>query len=607
MIPQAFIDELLSRIDIVEIINPRLTLKKTGQNYTGLCPFHGEKTPSFTVSPDKQFYHCFGCQVSGNALQFLMAFEQLDFIVAIEMLATKAGLEIPKASSPASKERQQERKSIYQILAQSTEYYQTQLKEHPGRNVAVNYLKERGLSGTIAKNFGLGFAPQGWDNLYLALAKTNHEHDLLRDSGMVVEKTTDGQEKRYDRFRERIMFPIRDMSGRVIAFGGRAIGADKPKYLNSPETPVFHKGRALYGLYEARKHNRKLDSLIVVEGYMDVVALAQHGLSNAVATLGTATTPQHLARLFQVVPRIIFAFDGDKAGRNAAWKALLAALSHMSDGRSARFLFVPDGEDPDSLIRLEGKKKFALRLAGAMSFSDFFYQTLTEGVNTSDFDGKAELGKLAMALILKMPKGIFRELMLNKLSKLTNLTADRLMQLSIAAPPEYAADPSGYGADDHHDALIEYDDPSTPHATAAPAYIAVAAKRAISILLCVPDIARELSETDYSALGSTAGFELLVEVIGVILSAEIKSSLLLLSYFEGRLEFVQLRQLAEKEPLLNVSQMYDELIEILDTANRQKIMQPAASRYKALSSKLWQQLTKEEKLELVQLVKIFKV
>ncbi|MBT3868308.1 MAG: DNA primase, partial [Gammaproteobacteria bacterium] len=363
MIPQEFIEEVLERTDIVEIIEPRVTLKKSGQNYTGLCPFHDEKSPSFSVSQDKQFYYCFGCQASGSALKFLMEFDRMDFVSSIEHLAQRVGLEVPRdqKSDPGVS---QKRKSIYEVLDQSTSFFREQLKSHESRARAVDYLKRRGLSGEIARDFGVGYAPPGWDNLMSKLAISNADRQLLIDSGMLTEQAEEG--KTYDRFRDRIMFPIRDLRGRTIAFGGRVLDDDaKPKYLNSPETDVFHKGRELYGLFEARKRVKKLNKLIVVEGYMDVVALAQHGVGYSVATLGTATSTDHIERMFRIVPQIVFCFDGDNAGRNAAWKALLSTLPAMEDACSAKFLFVPDGDDPDSLIRREGQEKFEARVGKA--------------------------------------------------------------------------------------------------------------------------------------------------------------------------------------------------------------------------------------------------
>ena len=435
MIAPEFIDELLARTDIVEVVQSRVVLKKTGQNYTGLCPFHKEKSPSFSVSQDKQFYYCFGCQASGSALKFLMEFERLEFLAAIEMLAGNAGMQVPQTSSQGSPERNERRKSIYNILEQAADFYQAQLKQHSHKAQAIDYLKARGVSGEIARDFGLGYAPPGWDNLYKDQAKTNLEHDLLIESGMVVHNKD--EDKTYDRFRDRIMFPIRDIRGRVIAFGGRILGEGQPKYLNSPETPVFHKGRELYGLFEARKRTQKLTQLLVVEGYMDVVALAQNDINYAVATLGTATSGEHLERMFRLVSRLVFCFDGDNAGRNAACKALAVALPLMRDGRSARFLFLPDGEDPDSLVRKEGKDKFEWRLDQAQPLPDFFFNKLQADIDIKSLDGKAHLSNLAMPMINEIPSGVFKQLMIEQLSILTGLAADKLVAASASVAARY--------------------------------------------------------------------------------------------------------------------------------------------------------------------------
>ena len=350
LIPQSFIDDLLNRTDIVDVVSSRVQMKKAGKNYTACCPFHKEKTPSFSVSPDKLFYYCFGCGAGGNALGFIMDHDNLDFPQAVEELAKAAGMEIPREESGRPhKPRQPTDSPLYPLLTAAADFYRQALKIHPARKAAVDYLKGRGLTGEIARDFGLGFAPPGWDNLYKHLSSDTLQQKAMIDAGLLVENAETG--KRYDRFRDRVMFPIRDSRGRIIAFGGRVLGDDKPKYLNSPETPVFHKGQELYGLFEARKFNRSLDEIIVVEGYMDVIALAQQGLRNAVATLGTATSEEHMKRLFRVVPSVLFCFDGDQAGRNAAWRALEATLPCLQDGRRARFLFLPEGEDPDTLVR----------------------------------------------------------------------------------------------------------------------------------------------------------------------------------------------------------------------------------------------------------------
>ncbi len=414
-IPQHFIDELLTRVDIVDVINTRVPLKQAGHEYKACCPFHDEKTPSFTVSPVKQFYHCFGCGAHGTAVGFLMEYERLSFPEAIETLAENAGIEVPRE---AQTERGPDLSPIYDTLEQAARFYAWQLRHHPDSARAVEYLRRRGLSGDVAAEFRLGYAPPGWDNLLRELGTDEAAVGRLRSAGLISEP---GDGKRYDRLRERIVFPIHDARGRVVGFGGRVLGDATPKYLNSPETPVFHKGRELYGLYEARRHARNLERLIVVEGYMDVVALTQFGIRNAVATLGTATTADQLEKLFRAVPEVVFCFDGDRAGRDAAWKALDTALPLMREGRQARFLFLPEGEDPDSLVRAEGAKAMQERFANAQPLSEFLFARLAEKVDTRSLDGRARLAELAKPLIARVPAGVFRELLGQRLAELVRL------------------------------------------------------------------------------------------------------------------------------------------------------------------------------------------
>ncbi|OBS35401.1 DNA primase [Pseudomonas syringae] len=448
LIPQSFIDDLLNRTDIVDVVSSRVQLKKAGKNYTACCPFHKEKTPSFSVSPDKQFYYCFGCGAGGNALGFIMDHDNLDFPQAVEDLAKAAGMEVPREQSvKGQKPRQPTDSPLYPLLTAAAEFYRQALKSHPSRKAAVDYLKGRGLSGEIARDFGLGFAPPGWDNLYKHLSSDSLQQKVMIDAGLLIENAETG--KRYDRFRDRVMFPIRDSRGRVIAFGGRVLGDDKPKYLNSPETPVFHKGQELYGLFEARKFNRNLDEIIVVEGYMDVIALAQQGLRNAVATLGTATSEEHLKRLFRVVPNVLFCFDGDQAGRNAAWRALEATLSNLQDGRRARFLFLPEGEDPDTLVRSEGTDAFKARInQHAQPLADYFFEQLTKESDPRSLEGKAHMATLAAPLIDKVPGANLRILMRQRLTEITGLTGEAVSQLVQSAPAE--APPS-------YDPYVDYD------------------------------------------------------------------------------------------------------------------------------------------------------
>ncbi len=418
-IPQHFIDEVVSRTDIVDVINTRVTLKKRGNSHVACCPFHNENTPSFNVSQQKQFYHCFGCGESGSAISFLMNYENMHFVDAIEYLAENLGLEIPQEAADFSQQRN-ESKPLYALLEQVSEFYQQQLKSH---EPAIAYLKNRGLSGDTAKRFGIGYAPDGWD----ALNQHFPEREvMLLKTGML--KTSDkagaAKDRAYQRFRDRIMFPIRDSRGRVIAFGGRVMGQDEPKYLNSPETPLFHKGSELYGLYEARKAAQDAGHVIVVEGYMDVIALAQHGIDHAVATLGTAANQQHSDILFKIVPNIVFCFDGDKAGRRAAWRALEATLPVLQDGRDAHFLFLPDGEDPDTIVTHQGPAGFYDKLSERVPIIDYLYEHLAEDIDMTSIGGKAQLAEKAKPLVATIQPGVYKQLAYRRLEALIGIPVD---------------------------------------------------------------------------------------------------------------------------------------------------------------------------------------
>ncbi|MEM5529065.1 DNA primase [Gammaproteobacteria bacterium AS21] len=422
-IPQSFIDDLLARTDIVDIIDARVTLKKTGKNYSGLCPFHKEKSPSFSVSPDKQFYYCFGCGAGGNAIGFMTDYENLPFPQAVEELAKHAGLEIPKDNSPQRK-NEQLYQAQFKVLDLASAFFQAQLKNHSAKDNAINYLKGRGLDGKIVKQFSIGFAPPGWDNLIKSIGLTDTDQQHLERSGMLIRH--EEKDSLYDRFRDRIMFPIRDMRGRVIAFGGRILGEGKPKYLNSPETDTFHKGRELYGLYEARKTSRKLDKIIIVEGYMDVVSLAQFEINYSVATLGTATSIHHLERLYKIVPEIIFCFDGDSAGLKAAKRALETVMPVIKDGQQAKFLFLPEGEDPDTLIRTKGRENFEHMISTATSMSEYFFQSLSENMDMQSIDGRALFSSQALPLIQQMQPSLLQQMMQEKISEVTGLSLTQL-------------------------------------------------------------------------------------------------------------------------------------------------------------------------------------
>jgi len=433
LIPQRFIDDLLARVDILDVVDPRVKLRKTGKNYAGLCPFHQEKSPSFTVNPDKQFYYCFGCGAGGNAIGFVMNFDNLDFPEAVEVLAKDAGLEVPREDSGQTRQQSSRYDALLALLKEVGDFYQNQLRKHAQKQRAVDYLKGRGLSGEIARDFLLGYAPPGWDNVLKTFGSDDTRRQLLLEAGLLIESPDNQKNPLYDRFRDRIMYPIRDSRGRIIGFGGRVLGDDKPKYLNSPETPVFHKGEELYGLYEARQKVKKPERFVIVEGYMDVIALAQNGINYCVATLGTATSSAHLRTLFKHVPEVVFCFDGDNAGREAAWRALQQALPLLEDGRSARFLFLPEGEDPDTQVRRIGASAFEASLASATRLPDFFFDTLSARLDRNTMEGKAQLGRLALPLIEKLPKGIFRQLMLDELVKLTGVAISAMGQQAASS------------------------------------------------------------------------------------------------------------------------------------------------------------------------------
>ena len=498
-IPQSFIDELLARVDVVDVVDSRVKLKKTGKNYSACCPFHNENTPSFTVSPDKQFYYCFGCGASGTALRFVMEFDGLSFPDAVEKLADQMNMAVPReAASQREVQQEQEHQSLFKRMEAASQFFERQLREHDKRDRAIQYLKGRGLSGKAAKFFGIGYAPPGWDNLQEALGTDKTAVRELVTSGMLIEKD-DG--RTYDRFRDRIMFPIRDARGRYIAFGGRVLGDEKPKYLNSPETPIFQKNRELYGLYEARKIRQKLTRFVIVEGYMDVVALAEFGIHYAVATLGTATSEHHLRRLFKIVPEVIFCFDGDDAGRTAAARAMETALPVLSDGVQARFLFLPDGEDPDTLIRQEGRDGFEKRLNESLHLPEFLFEQLKQQVDFDTLDGKARLDKMAAPLIGKLPKGTLRSLMEKRLEDMIGTRSAAMAAVNETAPePEPEID-DGVSMPD---IITEPVPPSHAPDTEDP--LAPMVHRAISSLVRFPGLAQELSipeteaETEYERL-----------------------------------------------------------------------------------------------------------
>jgi DNA primase len=415
-IPQNFIDDLLARTDIVELIDSHVPLKKTGQNYQALCPFHDEKTPSFSVRQDKQFFHCFGCGANGNAITFLMEYNRLEFVEAIEDLAGRAGLTIPREEGDKTPGKDHELTEMYELMELVINFYRKQLRDHPQAGQAVDYLRQRGITGELAARFELGYAPDNWDSLIRELGQSEPALNRLLKTGMVIRKDNGGF---YDRFRQRIIYPIRDQRGRAIGFGGRIINEGNPKYLNSPETPIFHKGHELYGLYQARHASGNLPRLYVVEGYMDVLALAQFGINNTVATLGTAVTREHMERIFRSTTEVIFCFDGDEAGRKAAWRALETALPLLRDGRQAYFMFMPQDQDPDDFIRAHGQQQF-LDSSQYQSLSDYLLENLTRDFNPAIREHKGKLVHNAIPYLQKLPQGSLKQLLFDKIAALTD-------------------------------------------------------------------------------------------------------------------------------------------------------------------------------------------
>ncbi len=422
MIPQHFIDDLIARADIVDVIGRRVQLKKSGREFKACCPFHDEKTPSFYVVPHKGFYNCFGCGAHGTALGFLMEYDHMSFVEAVETLAQMIGIEVPREEGARPAQRYDE---LFDLLLRVERFFQAELRSH---DAAIDYLKRRGVDGATAKRFGVGFAPEGWSTVLDKFGTSQQAIDRLLAVGLIIRKDNG---KHYDRFRNRVMFPIRDTRGRTIGFGGRVMGDEEPKYLNSPETVLFHKGRELYGLHEARQALRSIERLVVVEGYMDVIGLARHGINYGVATLGTATTGDHLNRLFRLTDDIFFAFDGDRAGRKAAWRALENALPHMREGRQIRFVFLPEKQDPDSYVQAEGANAFEQLLDEGLPLAEFLIQELAADVDLGSVDGRARLAERAGPLLRRLPQGVYRELLLDGLGERVGLAGSRLTDLLL--------------------------------------------------------------------------------------------------------------------------------------------------------------------------------
>ena len=544
-IPQSFIDDLVARTDIVELIGARVTLKKSGREYKACCPFHGEKTPSFWVSPDKQFYHCFGCSAHGTALGFLMNHDRLTFPEAVEELAARAGIEIPREARPDDG-RSRDDADLAALMGKVAVHWQSLLRAEPR---ASRYAGEqRGLTPETLDRFLVGYSANSWNDVLRRFGPA----EPLAACGLVIEReggAGSGSERHYDRFRDRLMFPIRDARGRVIAFGGRIIDQGEPKYLNSPETTLFHKGRELYGLYEVRQSRTPLKRLIVVEGYMDVVRLHQAGITYAVATLGTATTPEHLKRAFRLVPEMVFAFDGDRAGRAAAWRALNNALPEAREGRQLKFLFLPEGQDPDSLVGAEGREAFEARLEGALPLSEYLVQELASQADLTHADGRARFAELARPLVAKVPDGVYRELLVERLAEAIRLPSARLRSLWETAD---ASSPGGGGRGATGRDTPQGGGPRATAKTGQSAGRGNLMRQAVQGLVHHPRIATRLDPTHLAALETLQepGADILRALIVDLRAQPITTTAQLLERWRDRPEAERLARLATAESLM---------------------------------------------------------
>lgn len=566
-IPREFIDLLLAKIDLVDIINTQIPLrKKSGSNYFARCPFHNEKSASFSVSQPKQFYYCFGCGAHGNAIDFMMQHDRLSFPEAIESLARQVSMEVPHTASPVKKE--DSLPALYDLMSQVTAYYYEQMRKSPR---AIEYLKNRGISGLIAQQFSLGYATTGWSHVLDHFGKTEADKRKLFDTGIIIKKAEGGY---YDRFRDRIIFPIHDYRGRLIGFGGRIIDEGEPKYLNSPETPLFQKGHELYGLHQALKSNRKLDRVMIVEGYMDVIALFQHGISYAVATLGTATTQHHLQRLFRYTSEILFCFDGDEAGRTAAWRALQVIFPVMQDSLQVRFLFLPEGEDPDSLIRKEGKPLFEKRLESALSLSAFFFQTINRQSDLSTLEGRARFATLSLNHIKQLPPGLFQGMMVEELSKRARVDLDELKQ-QVKSPEPVK--------------LSEKAAAHSPVKTRLPAPI----RLAIALLIQHPHLAGLIKEP--LPKSTLPGYLFLVQLLDIIQKSPHITTGALMEYWRGQKEEDFIAKLAHWEHMVPDSGLESEF---LGTVRQLTVLGLDEEINRLLAKAAQEEMSEQEKLEL---------
>ncbi|MBB1118046.1 DNA primase [Stenotrophomonas sp. W1S232] len=574
-LPDAFIDELLARSDIVEVVGSRVPLKRKGKEYEARCPFHDERSPSFYVSPTKQFYHCFGCGAHGTAISFLMNYDRLEFLDAVDELAKRAGMEVPRDPNPRSAQQADDSRDLYAAVEAANRFF---IKQLEGSDKARAYLDGRGVDASVRAQFQIGYAPDGYSALKDALGKDERRLKLLERAGLF---SRNDRGHVYDKFRDRVMFPIFDRRGRVIAFGGRVMAKDDgPKYLNSPETALFHKGRELYGLWQVRQANQKIERLVVVEGYMDVVSLFQYGVPQAVATLGTATTPDHAELLFRNAPDVYFCFDGDAAGRKAAWKALESVIPRMKDGRQAFFLFLPDGEDPDTIVRKEGADAFNARLAQATPLSQFFFDQLSSDINLATLDGRARLAERAKPLLAQIPDGAFGDLMRQQLGQLTGVGGTSSANANfVPAPPRTPARPPAQGDGAQKRSLV---------------------RAAVALLLQQPALAQALDGHHFAGLRQP-GVELLIEMLGIIDARPDISTGALIAHFEGRQEQQWLNTLATQTLPGDVDSWRQELQDAVAQLEKQLLLQ----RLEELQAKArGQGLDDTDKYELRELLKV---
>ncbi len=525
-IPQNFIDDLLARTDIVEVIDAYVPLKRAGKNYQARCPFHEEKTPSFTVSQDKQFYHCFGCGANGTAISFLMEYSGMGFVEAVEDLASRSGLAIPREEGvpvqPSSPNTE-----LYELMELVVNFYRKQLREHDGARRAVDYLKSRGLSGELAARYEVGYAPPGWDNLLNTLGNSEAARGRLEKIGMLLKRDGGGH---YDRFRDRIMFPIRDHRGRAIGFGGRVMGEETPKYLNSPETPIFQKGRELYGLYQARQQKRELDRIYIVEGYMDVLALAQFGINNSVATLGTAATPEHLEKLFRHSAQLVFCFDGDDAGRKAAWRALELCLPLLKEGRQTLFRFMPQGDDPDTFVRREGHETFEDRRQ-LVPLTDHLLERLKTEHDVRTREGRASLLEQAIPFVRKLPASALRQLLIQDLATLGQIEVEALKAMCQSQGSNRPA--------------ARRMAPRPQNASLSPV------RKAIRLCLNYPEMVREIGNPEDLKVVDELGMPFLLELLCYIQQRDKTTTANILEHWRDTRYEIHLKQLLEEEELIS--------------------------------------------------------